>query len=123
MIKPILIIVLFLIAQISIADEPRTLSTGIGIDQREEAHPDFSAKLVFFVKSSAYLANMNVEIVDNRRKLIAHTTSQGPWLFVNLPAGQYYAIVTRQNGDTQSSYFRVKPGKQTEVALMFPDRD
>jgi len=117
-----LLIILFLFAQTLSAVEPRMLSTGIGIDQRQETHDDFNVKLVFFVDNSELLANMTVEIVDARRRLIVNTVSYGPWLFLDLPEGQYFLIASRQNGDTQSTSFRAHSNTQTEVALMFPAR-
>lgn len=101
--------------------ELRTLSTGIGEDQRQELHSDYSLKLVFFVHTGAFLANIDVEIITPSGKQILKTNSYGPWLFVDLESGTYKVSATRKNGDRQSTLFSISKGEQKTISLMFQD--
>jgi hypothetical protein len=102
--------------------EVNTLSTGVGIDERGAEHSEYTLKLVFFVDSGAYLANINVTIFDQDGNKILETVSNGPWLYVNLKEGEYKVTAVRTNGDSQSTDFSVFEHRQQIIALMFPDR-
>jgi len=101
--------------------ELRILSTGIGEDQRQELHADYSLKLVFFVHTGAFLANIDVEISTPSGKQLLKTSSYGPWLFVDLESGMYKVSASRKNGDRQSALFSVLKGEQKTISLMFQD--
>lgn len=101
--------------------ELRIHSTGIGEEQRQEIHSDFSLKLVFFVHTGAFLANINVEISTQFGKQLLKTNSYGPWLFVDLEPGMYTVSASRKNGDRQSALFSISKGAQKTISLMFQD--
>ena len=102
--------------------QPRTLSTGIGIDQRQDTHSDYSLKLIFFVDTGGLLANMDLEITKINGNPVLTTNSYGPWFFVDLTPGTYRITATRQNGDSQGAVISISTRKQRTVALMYPDR-
>ena len=101
--------------------ELRILSTGIGEDQRQELHSDYSLKLVFFVHTGAFLANIDVEISTRSGKQLLKTNSYGPWLFVDLKPGTYNVSASRKNGDRQGVLFSISKGEQKTISLMFQD--
>lgn len=74
------------------------LSSGIGLENRQP-HPEYPLKLVFAMSGGAYLANVNVTILDSTGKEVATLHSPGPWLFVDLPAGTYKVLAKRANGE------------------------
>jgi hypothetical protein len=113
-----LILALALTSSLSFA-ETKSFSTGIGLDQREQDHPEYSLKLVFFVEGGAYLADIDVEISTTKQEKILNINSPGPWLFVDLIPGDYVVTATRKNGDQQSSSFSIRDSRQRTVSLMF----
>ena len=69
------------------------MSGGVGINERalmqkKEGRP-FNLKLVFAEISGRYLANPEVVIHDANGKKVFQIESSGPWLYVDLPPGQY----------------------------------
>lgn len=92
------------------------LSTGIGLDNRE-AHPDYPLKLVFAANDGPYLAAIDVEVYDSAGDQVLKTHSQGPWLFVDLPAGEYRVKAMRQNGDVSSAMVNVPGDGQATATL------
>lgn len=117
----IFLFLLFFFASTSSA-QINTLSTGIGLDQREQAHPEFPLKLVFFVEGGAYLADINVEIIMSGSEKIVDTNSSGPWFFAALENGNYVVTATRKNGDIQRVSFSIQGNQQKVISLMFPNR-
>ena len=115
-------IALFCLTPLAWSQQPRYLSTGIGIDQREQSHDDYSAKIIFFVNGGAYLAYINVTVLDAKGKVIFQGTSIGPWFFIDLAAGNYQVIATRKNSDKQSARFSGAAAGQRSVPLLFPNR-
>jgi hypothetical protein len=59
------------------------------IDQLRSMEKDFNLKMVFALTSGAYLAEVNVTIVDAANKVVLDTLAEGPWFLARLPAGTY----------------------------------
>ena len=59
------------------------------IDQLRSIEKDFNLKMVFALTSGAYLAEVNVTIVDAANKVVLDTLAEGPWFLARLPAGTY----------------------------------
>ncbi len=59
------------------------------IDQLRSMEKDFNLKMVFALKSGAYLAEVNVTIVDAANQVLLDTLAEGPWFLARLPAGTY----------------------------------
>lgn len=73
------------------------VSGGVGegsLDRLRSLTGDFNLKLVFALKSGAYLSGVGVSIADAAGKTLLDTTSEGPWFLVSLPAGNYQIVAT-----------------------------
>ncbi|NKB34087.1 MAG: hypothetical protein GKR91_13425 [Pseudomonadales bacterium] len=92
---------------------------GITEEERLTA-PEEGTKLVFFVASGNYLANIAVTITNEGEQEIIATTTIGPWLIVDLPAGTFQLIAERENGDRQSIKFELNANDVSKIGIMFP---
>jgi hypothetical protein len=71
------------------------VSGGVGkesIDRLSSLARDFNLKLVFAMKSGAYVSGVRVAIADAAGKMLLDTTSEGPWFLAKLPAGNYQVV-------------------------------
>jgi hypothetical protein len=75
---------------------------------------------VFLVSAGNYLSNIAVRITDSNDREIVNTTTAGPWLILDLPAGRYNVQATRSNGDEQGVQIEVVAGTDAEFGIMFP---
>jgi len=98
------------------AAAPETLSTGVSAAERVP-RKDYSLLLMFAEAKGPYLANVAVEIKDEAGKVVLTTTSEGPWLFVKLPAGTYKVLATRTSGERTGATFTVGLERQQLVRL------
>ena len=55
---------------------------------------EFNLKLVFAMKSGAYLSNVRVAIADAKGKALLDATSEGPWFLTKLPLGNYQVVAS-----------------------------
>ena len=79
------------------------MTGGVGIDEREQMESwaqDYNLKLSFAEKSGVYLADVGVVVEDRRGKQLLNMTANGPWLYLQLPSGDY-TIKATVNGETQ----------------------
>ena len=86
------------------------VSGGVGdesISQLNSLRDKFNLKLVFALKSGAYLSDVHAVIADSKGRALLDTTSDGPWLLTRLPAGSYQVDV---------SYTGVTKKRQVSVA-------
>lgn len=73
------------------------VSGGVGtasIDRLNSLASDFNLKLVFALKSGAYLSGVKVAIADATGKSVLNAWSEGPWFLTKLPAGNYQIVAT-----------------------------
>ena len=73
------------------------VSGGVGtdsIDRLNSLAGDFNLKLVFALKSGAYVSDVRVAITDAAGKTLLDTTSEGPWFLTRLPVGKYQIVAT-----------------------------
>lgn len=73
------------------------VSGGVGkesIDRLTSLAGNFNLKLVFALKSGAYLSGVKVAIADASGKSLLNTTSEGPWFLTKLPVGNYQIVAT-----------------------------
>ena len=92
------------------------LSAGIGLEDRS-AHPDYPLKLVFALRSGAYLADVSVQLFDSAGKLVTEAQSRGPWLFLDVPAGEYKVLATSKAHASASARVNVTGSEQIVVNL------
>lgn len=73
------------------------VSGGVGtdsIDRLNSLAKDFNVKLVFALKSGAYVSDVRVTIADATGRTVLDSTSNGPWFLMKLPAGAYQIVAT-----------------------------
>jgi hypothetical protein len=67
-------------------------SAGLGKEERSLSYPPYPLKLIFVKGERAFLASVAIEVLhhDGTNLIsISGEEVQGPWLFLNLPAGKY----------------------------------
>ncbi len=73
------------------------VSGGVGdgsISRLNSLSGDFNLKLVFAMKSGEFASGVRVIIADTKGVTLLDTTSEGPWFFARLPAGNYHVAAT-----------------------------
>ncbi len=79
----------------------RYFSAGLGKEERQLTFPPYPLKLIFVQGERAYLAGVAVEILKGPEESpllsIPGNEVEGPWLFLNLPTGDY-TIKARNSG-------------------------
>ncbi|OHC70197.1 MAG: hypothetical protein A2045_01410 [Rhodocyclales bacterium GWA2_65_20] len=68
------------------------LDGGVGEEERAQLlarENDFNLKLVFAEKSGAYLADVELAVVDAKGQTVLEIKSAGPIVLAQLPAGSY----------------------------------
>jgi len=103
----------------AMAQNPILFSGGISLDERELA-PATGTKLVFFVRSGAFVANVQVRIINQQGTEVVNTMVDGPWLIVDLPNGQYRVEAEVQGRGNTSATIEIG-GSQREFGFAFPD--
>ena len=76
----------------------RYFSAGIGLEEREATYPAFALKLVFVAEGRSFDPMVEVSITDAKGRAVVTIPKDqvsGPWLFVDLPAGNYTATAER----------------------------
>jgi len=82
-------------------DDIAYVSGGVGESARSEMRRiggDYNLHLIFSEPTGAYLAFVDVVIEDERGRRMFDTTSQGPWLFADLPPGTYRITARSRDG-------------------------
>lgn len=82
---------------------------GVGIEERATMKQNmnkYNLRLMFATTKGQYLASIPVEIKDRQGKVVFALKTNGPWLFLNLPAGQY---------DINASYEKRELNWRTQV--------
>ena len=71
----------------------------------------YDLKLVFALKSGAFMSEVKVSISDAKGNAVLNTTSDGPWFLAQLPAGSYKIVATSSSGDSITQQAAVDPSK------------
>ncbi len=85
---------------------------GIGEDEAkafQAAAPRYSLRLMFAMPSGSYLSDVDVSISTEDRRPVLHVRTDGPFLFVMLPAGRYRIVA--QSGGQKVSRIASVPGR------------
>ena len=72
--------------------------------------------------SGAFLADVHVRITDQNAAPVLDTVMDGPWLLVELPAGQYRIEATLGTA-VQKSSVALKVGEHRQAAFYFDTHD
>lgn len=92
---------------------------GIGADERAEA-PQEGTRLVFALHTGHYLSLVQVSITNEQGQELVNTRTDGPWLILNLPDGNYSVTASTEGRDSVSGTFTVG-GPQREFIITFRD--
>jgi hypothetical protein len=101
------------------AGEVSFLSGGVGQSSQQEllaVQQDYSLKLVFAQDSGAFLANVDVRITATDGTELLTTTALGPWLLVDLPAGEY-RVTAGYRGVRQEATVQVPESGLKELTM------
>ncbi len=93
------------------------VSGGVGdesIGRLNALSSNFDLKLVFAMNSGEFASAVRVVITDIKGVTILDTTSEGPWFFTRLPAGNYHVAATFA-GKTVTHQAAVEPTKLRTV--------
>jgi hypothetical protein len=95
------------------------LTGGITLDERQEMsdqRKNFSLLLKLAAKSGKYLGDSSVMVTNAKNAVVFEGATDGPWLFMNLPAGNYK--VTVKNGDvSQSQKISIEKNAHRDVTM------
>jgi hypothetical protein len=103
-------------SSVTFAQGVPTLSTGVGKVERIP-NPKFSVLIVFAEKKGPLLADIRVTVKDSAGKVVVETTSEGPWLFLGLPAGTYKVEATRRSGEVKTGTVTAPASGQARLAM------
>ena len=103
------------------------LTGGVTVDERQEMaeqRKNFSLLLKFAAKSGRYLGDVAVNITTGKGATVFESTTDGPWLLVNLPAGAYTLKAT-SGGVSQSQKISIGNNARRELTMYWNviDRD
>ena len=84
---------------------------GVGIEERaamNQSIHNYNLRLVFATMKGWYLAAIPVQIRTPDGKVLLNTTSNGPWFWAKLPAGQYEVMASY---DKKQEVHKIDVGK------------
>ena len=95
----------------------RYLSGGIGFGEREAlsamaSQEKMNLKLVFAERSREFLSAVPVKLTNASGAVVLNVTTDGPWLFAKLPAGEYHYRAERA-GHVQSASAQLRDTSTT----------
>lgn len=98
-------------------------SAGLGKEERSLPYPPYPLKLIFVKGERAFLAHVAIEVLQpDQTSLISIPGEevQGPWLFLNLPAGKYLIKATDSSGTTIERSIQLTAKKTTTAYFRWP---
>jgi hypothetical protein len=98
----------------------RYLVGGVGSDERkmmEHLSADYNVKFVFADTFGEYMSDVDVRIEDSQGKSVAHLVTNGPWLYVKLPAGGYRVQATHAAKTMEVQRLEVPASKGIALTL------
>jgi hypothetical protein len=93
-----------------------TVSGGVGSAARENMRtqaPPHNVKMVFSLNTGNYLSDVQVKVTDSSGKTIVDALSEGPWLYAQLPPGNYTATATYSGSSVTQRFSVGKSGTRT----------
>lgn len=95
------------------------LTGGVTLDERQEMAEQrnkFSLLLKLAAKSGRYLGDASVVVTNGKGATVFESTTDGPWLLVNLPAGSYTLKAT-SGGVSQSQKISIGKNARRELTM------
>ncbi|MGQ0694859.1 MAG: hypothetical protein ACT4OL_04705 [Nitrospiraceae bacterium] len=102
----------------------RYFSAGVGLEERMAEYPPFSLKVVFTAGGKSYLSGVSVTIqptTGGTVLTIPNDQVEGPWLFVDLPAGVYDVSAIHHDSKQGLKGVKVEAGKQRVIYLRWAE--
>ncbi|MBI3355503.1 MAG: carboxypeptidase regulatory-like domain-containing protein [Nitrospirae bacterium] len=102
----------------------RYFSAGVGLEERAAEYPPFSLKVVFTAGGKPYLSGVSVTIQLAKGGAVLTVPQdqvEGPWLFVDLPAGDYDVTATHRDNKQGLKGVKVEAGKQKIIHLRWAE--
>lgn len=106
------------------ADGLAYVSGGVGEESQARLDAmagDFNLKLLFAMKSGAYLSNIRVTIANGPGLPLVDATSAGPWFLAKLPVG-HYRVVANYQGEAIGHEVTIGAGKTGTLDFRWPAR-
>ncbi|MGB1581098.1 MAG: hypothetical protein ACPHER_06295 [Nevskiales bacterium] len=97
---------------------------GIGSEERKAMRSQYRFKLrvEHALKNGSYSAGMHIRIDDAQGRELLETLIDGPWLLVDLPAGEYQLTVLHKRREF-SKKIMLGSEAQQQVIFMWPDTE
>lgn len=98
------------------------LSGGVGIKEREilqEMGKGYPLKLIFSNKKGEYWSNVRVRLLDHANRPVLTTVTNGPWLFIDLPAGTYHLEATVREERKTLSGIEISEGRRSILSVIW----
>lgn len=93
------------------------ITGGVGLDEASAlraAAAQYNLRLTFAAVSGAYLAGARVVLRDAQGRTVAEASSDGPYLFFKVPAGQY-SVSADNGGETVTKQVQVRDKQSSEL--------
>jgi hypothetical protein len=98
------------------------LSGGVSTDEREAMEKEgkaYNVKLSFVEKSGTYLSDVKLVIEGSKGTEIINTVTNGPWFYIQLPAGSYTIKATLNDKAREIKRFAVPKDKTVQQTLLW----
>lgn len=95
--------------------------TGVAESKEDPRWGKYSTKLMFTTGGRAYVSYIQLSIKDAQGTLVFETECDAPWIVVDLKPGKYSLTATAVKKYTKTATLTVGAGKQTELAIRFPE--
>lgn len=103
----------------------RYFSAGMGLEERAAQYPPFPLKLIFVAGAKAYVSKVSVTITDAKGAVQLQVPGEqvtGPWLYVDLPAGTYNVIASREGQGQVKGQVSVEKGGAKTLYLRWKEK-
>ena len=85
----------------------------------EERAKDYNVKLVFAAKDGSFISGVALRIANAKGVQIAAVATDGPWFYIQLPAG-IYSVRATFNGETRHiKELRVTKDKRVQQGFVW----
>lgn len=104
----------------------RLVTGGIGIDEARamrQVEPEYPLALTFvqqFGQKNRYLSAVQVEIHRASGESVLCATSDGPFMYVDLPPGEYHVVATTDGGRMLERKATLDRGDHREMTFVWP---
>jgi hypothetical protein len=96
----------------------------VGLEERAAEYPPFPLKVVFTAGGKPYLSGVSVTIQSAKGGTVLTVPPdqvEGPWLFVDLPAGDYDVMAAHRDNKQGLKGVKVEAGKQKIIHLRWTE--